>query len=35
MEIIDKQKEIAQEAEIRATPTVLDSNLNVINWQAL
>jgi thiol:disulfide interchange protein DsbC len=35
MEIIDKQKVIAQEAEIRATPTVLDSNFNQVNWQAL
>ncbi|HEX5670181.1 MAG TPA: thioredoxin fold domain-containing protein [Sulfuricurvum sp.] len=35
MNIIDKQKGIAQEAEIRATPTVLDSNFNKINWQGL
>jgi thiol:disulfide interchange protein DsbC len=35
MEIINKQKEISQEAEVRATPTVLDSNFNKVNWQAL
>lgn len=35
MEIIEKQKAIAQEAEIRATPTVLDSNFNKVNWQGL
>lgn len=35
MDIINKQKAIAQEAEIRATPTVLDSDLKAVNWQAL
>lgn len=35
METIEKQKAIAKEAEIRATPTVLDSNFNKVNWQAL
>lgn len=32
---IEKQKSVAQEAEIRATPTVLDSNFNKVNWQGL
>lgn len=32
---IERQKNIAQEAEIRSTPTVLDSELNKINWSTL
>lgn len=32
---IERQKNIAQEAEIRATPTVLDGELNKINWSTL
>jgi thiol:disulfide interchange protein DsbC len=34
-QIIEQQKSVAREAEIRATPTVLDSNFNKVNWQAL
>ncbi|MDD5211077.1 MAG: thioredoxin fold domain-containing protein [Sulfuricurvum sp.] len=32
---IERQKNTAQEAEIRSTPTVLDSDLNKINWSTL
>lgn len=35
MELINAQIEIAQDAEIRGTPTVLDSELNKVNWPSL
>lgn len=34
-ELINAQIEIAQDAEIRGTPTVLDSKLNKVNWPSL
>ncbi|HEX5710124.1 MAG TPA: thioredoxin fold domain-containing protein [Sulfuricurvum sp.] len=34
-EIINSQIEVANKAEIRGTPTVLDSKLNKVSWQGL
>lgn len=33
--ILDAQINVAQEAEIRGTPTVLDGEMNKVNWPAL
>ncbi|MDP3300843.1 MAG: thioredoxin fold domain-containing protein [Sulfuricurvum sp.] len=32
---IEQQKSVARDAQIRATPTILDSNFKTVNWQAL
>lgn len=35
MGIINRQLGVAEAAEVRSTPTVLDSSLNKVNWQSL